>query len=95
MLVRARCDLADARIQTSRLETSNGFTDFVPLVPSLVDATILLDDAAPSLELAFTSRHRYYKLLRPCIAHRYVPSHEVRSLDAFPYHRDDRFSRST
>src|SRR3977135_3657526 len=80
--------------QTWRLEMANGFALPVAFIPSPVDATDVLDNAAPSLELAFTSRHHYYGLLRPCAAHRYALPREVRSLDVLPSHRDDRFSRS-
>ena len=43
--------------QTSRLEMLNGFARSLAFIPSLVDTNELLDNAAPSLELAFTNRH--------------------------------------
>jgi hypothetical protein len=52
------------------------------------------DNATPSLELAFTSRHHYYESLRPCAEHRYAPPCEVHSLSLLPWHLGDRFSRS-
>jgi len=39
------------------LEMLNGFALLVAFIPLLVDATVVPDDAAPSLELAFTSHH--------------------------------------
>ena len=72
----------------------NGFALSVKFIPLLVDFKKALDNATPSLELAFTSRHHYYESLRPCAAHRYALPCEVRSLDILPYHRSDRFSRS-
>ncbi len=36
----------------------------------------------------------YYELFCPCVPHRYFGTCEDRPLDPFPWHRDDRFSRS-
>ena len=80
--------------QTSRLEMPNGFACSPKFIPFPVDLADMLDNATPSLEPAFTNRHRYYESLRPCAAHRYALLREVRSLDVLPSHRDDRFSRS-
>ncbi len=38
---------------------------------------------------------RYYELLRPCAPHRYLHPRGGHPLGLFPWHRSDRFSRST
>src|ERR1700728_5399356 len=72
----------------------NGFAPSLMFIPLLVDFMRVLDNATPSLELAFTSRHHYYESLRPCAEHRYAPPCEVCSLGLLPSHLGDRFSRS-
>jgi hypothetical protein len=40
------------------LEMLNGFALLAAFIPLLVDSTVVPDNATPSLELPFTSRHR-------------------------------------
>src|SRR5437667_12873866 len=80
-------------LHTSCFEIANGFAPFTgSSCRQLADVRCWLTGLLRSPD--FRRLPRYYEALRPCVPLRYVPSCEVRSLEAFPLHRDDRFPRS-
>ncbi len=56
---------------------------------------VSLDDAAPSLQSHYRAFITTTRVLRPCAPHRYSGARGGCPLARLPWHRDDRFPRST
>ena len=81
--------------QTSRFGMSNGFALVMRLLPSPVDRLPSAEHRSPFGPVPLQSLHPYYGLLRPCAPHRYSGSCGDLPLELLPWHRSDRFPRST
>ena len=80
--------------QTSLFEIQNGFALFTRLLPSLVDLQIKADNAAPSLHPRYGTSPLLQTAPSPCPASVLSPLWSL-PLGFLPYHRNDRFPRST